>query len=126
MSDTNRVSRASGKEPGSLLSYISGFVLSVGFTLAAYFAVVDHWAMGWTLAIILLVLAVVQFIVQMVFFLHIASEKKPRDRQTVMWMMIVIVLVVVVGSVWIMWSLNQRMMPTSAQMENYMNSQAGL
>lgn len=116
----------SARQNGKLVSYVVGLILSIGLTLVAYFAVVDHWQAGWTLAIILLALAIVQFFVQMLFFLHIGREKKPRNRQLVTILMIVIVLIVVIGSVWIMYNLQHRMMPSEQQMKNYMNSQQGL
>ncbi|MGH7195988.1 MAG: cytochrome o ubiquinol oxidase subunit IV [Candidatus Saccharimonadales bacterium] len=112
-------------EKGSLRAYLSGFVLSVVLTLVAYFAVTLHWSMGWSLVIILLALAVAQFFVQVLFFLHVGRELRPRYKRLLLLMMIIIVLIVVIGSVWIIYNLNNRMMPSVKQMEKYNNSQTG-
>lgn len=109
-------------ERGTFKSYAIGFVLSVILTVAAYLAATHHVLSGKALMAGLLVLAIVQFIVQLFFFLHIGRETKPRWRLLVLFMMIVVVLIVVLGSIWIMYNLNQRMTPT--QMNQYMQNQA--
>lgn len=104
--------------------YIFGFVSSVVLTLTSYALVTRH-ALNHDLIIgIIASLACVQFIVQMVFFLHIGEERKPRWKQLVMWFMLGIVFVIVVGSIWIMNNLNYRMTPE--QMTQYMKSQDSL
>jgi cytochrome o ubiquinol oxidase subunit IV len=73
---------------------------------------------------VLATLAVVQFVVQMVYFLHVGSERKPRWKAMVMWLMLVVVLILVVGSVWIMNNLNYRM--SEDQVRQYLKSQDSL
>jgi cytochrome o ubiquinol oxidase operon protein cyoD len=107
---------------GSLVSYSVGFVLSIGLTLAAYFAVVKHYVSGQALLIGLLGLAAVQFVVQLLFFLHVGSEAKPRWRRLTIVLMLFFVLVVVLGSIWIMYNLNYRMSPE--QMNQYMTKES--
>lgn len=109
-------------EQANLRTYVRGFVLSVGLTLVAYFAVVHRSVRGKTLLAGLLALAVIQFFVQMIFFLHIGREAKPRWRRLMVFLMVFFVLVVVLGSIWIMYNLNYRMSPE--QMNNYMSQQA--
>lgn len=104
--------------------YTFGFVSSVLLTVTAYVLVTQH-TLNRTLIIALIVgLAFLQFIVQMVFFLHIGEERKPRWKQLVMWFMLGIVFIIVAGSIWIMNNLNYRMTPQ--QMEQYMSSQDSL
>lgn len=55
------------------------------------------------------ILAFGQFVVQLVYFLHLGTEQKPRWKLLVFWFMIVVVLIVVVGSLWIMYNLNYNM-----------------
>lgn len=107
---------------GSLISYTVGFVLSIALTLAAYLSVVQHWFEGSGLTIWLLGLAVVQFVVQLLFFLHAGSEAKPRWRRLTIVLMLVFVLIVVLGSIWIMYNLNYRMSPE--RVNQYMNTQS--
>lgn len=104
--------------------YIFGFVSSVVLTLIAYVLATRQSVNHDVLIGLLACLAFVQFIVQMVFFLHIGEERKPRWKQLVMWFMLGIVFIIVGGSIWIMNNLNYRMTPK--QMEQYMKSQDSL
>lgn len=100
---------------GTLLSYISGFVLSVMLTLTVYFLVTNHVASGHAtyshgiMILAILGLAFVQLVVQLVFFLHLGAESKPRWNLAVFMFMLVILVVIVGGSLWIMNNLNYNM-----------------
>lgn len=101
-------------------SYITGFILSIALTLAAYFAVVKNLPNA---LLIILLLAIVQLFVQLIFFLHL---NKGSDRG---WNLVVllstasIILILVVGSLWIMNHLNYNMTPQD--INNYMSNQGG-
>ena len=112
------------EHPLSLAKYIVGFVGSVVITMAAYLLVTRGSASHDVTIGIISGLAIVQFIVQMVFFLHVADERKPRFRLMVMFLMLMVVLIVVFGSLWIMNNLNYRMTPQ--QEEQYLKSQDNL
>jgi cytochrome o ubiquinol oxidase operon protein cyoD len=107
---------------GTLASYATGFVLSIALTIWAYIAVVQHTFTGEGLLVWLLGLAVVQFVVQLLFFLHVGAEAKPRWKRLTIVLMLVFVLIVVLGSIWIMYSLNYRMSPE--QMNQYMTKES--
>ncbi len=121
------MTRANYSKPeaeGTLRSYVTGFILSLGLTLAAYFIVVNHsFSMSAIIAWIV-ALALAQFLVQMLFFLHLGREKKPRWKLYVALYMVMVVTILVLGSLWIMSNLNYRMTP--AQINSYLNSQSGL
>ena len=68
-------------------------------------------------------IALVQLVVQLIFFLHLLNESKPRWNLIFFISTIGIILIVVVGSVWIMNHLNYNMMPM--QMNKYIQSQDG-
>lgn len=110
-------------ERGTLVSYVTGFVLSLVLTAWAYVSVVRHTFSGNVLIGWLLLLAIVQFFVQLFFFLHFGHETKPRWKLLTLTLMFVVVLIVVLGSIWIMYNLNYRMDPT--QVNEYMRQQAG-
>jgi cytochrome o ubiquinol oxidase operon protein cyoD len=79
----------SHESPARVISYIVGFVLSVVSTLLAYLLVVNHvWPMS-MLILIIAVLAVVQLVVQLIFFLHLGDEKGPR------WKLVTIVFAII-------------------------------
>jgi cytochrome o ubiquinol oxidase operon protein cyoD len=107
-------------------SYITGFILSLCLTLAAYHAAVHHIFSERLVLILVVAFACIQFLVQVVCFLHMSAEQSSRARLAALGFAALIVAIIVGGSLWIMASLNERMMPTQAQMEQYMNGQQGI
>jgi len=69
-------------------------------------------------------LAVTQALVQLIFFMDLGGEAKPRWRLGVLIFMVGVVLIVVFGSLWIMTNLNYHMTPD--QVNHYLNGQDGL
>ena len=97
--------------------YIIGFLLSIFLTLAAYVPVLIHVRSHHqtfshaSLILWLLVLAVAQFCVQLVFFLHLHKGPDREWNSVIFFSTISIVLILVVGSIWIMNHLNYNMTP---------------
>lgn len=118
------VSHEHDQDHGTLGLYVSGFVLSVCLTLAAYLMVTHHTLSKWPLVAAIATLAIVQFLVQLTFFLHIGREARPRWRLGVLGFMLLIVLIIVIGSLWIMNNLNYRM-TSQDQINNYLQKQDG-
>lgn len=123
MSDRPRVSEH-GEQPLTYGKYVSGFLGSVFLTLCAYWIAVHGTARLGVLELSLAVLAVLQFILQMVLFLHVGEERGPRWKLAAASFMLIILLILVGGSLWIMNNLNTRMTPQ--QMQQYMQSQDNL
>lgn len=115
---------ASQTSHGSVRSYSIGFLLSIICTLVAYQLVVNSILHGWILISAILVLAVVQLGIQLLFFLHITSGPRPRWNLIVFIFMLVIVAIVVIGSLWIMTNLNYHMTP--AQSEDFLIHDEGV
>lgn len=113
-----------------LVSYAIGFILSVILTVIAYAVVVNDTIISAyaapLLAIVISVLASVQLIVQLLFFMHLSEEHRPRWKLMTFIFCFVILGVIVFGSLWIMFDLNDRMMMTPTEMTEYMNRQTGL
>lgn len=109
----------------SYMSYVVGFLLSVFTTLLAYFFVVNQLWPKEVLIYVVLAIAVVQLVVQVVFFLHIGRGSRWKLLTFVF--TILIVAIVVVGSIWIMENLNYNMMDMSPdEMRQYMNDNEGI
>ncbi len=87
--------------------YITGFVLCVAFTLGAYFSVVSHSPYA---LLIITALAVVQLMVQLVFFLYLGRGPDSHWNLVTFFSMVSIVVILIVGSIWIMNHLNYNMM----------------
>lgn len=102
---------------GTVKAYIIGFGLSVVLTLLAYFSVTQQWLTGWGLVLLLAGLAVVQLFVQLVFFLHLGRESKPRWNLTVLVFAAGVVLIIVFGSLWIMRNLEYDSGPSASPEE---------
>ncbi len=113
-----------------VIGYTIGFVLSLALTFVAYL-VATHVAVSPVIAVnstvgILLLLALSQFIVQAIFFLHLGTGRSSRVRLAALGFAITIILILVIGSLWIMTHLNERMMADPAQMQQYMDNQQGI
>jgi len=89
---------------------VSGFILSLLVTLTAYFLVIGNAMAGLGLLVLLGLLALAQFFVQMLFFLHVGEEKRPRYKLAAMGFMALVLVIIVAGSLWIMYHLNYNMM----------------
>ncbi|MES2272851.1 MAG: cytochrome o ubiquinol oxidase subunit IV [Chlamydiota bacterium] len=97
-------------EYGTLRSYVLGFSLSILLTLTAYFLVVAHFLTGLILDLATAGLALIQALVQLVLFLNLIREPKPRWNLIIFLFMTMIVLIIVFGSLWIMNNLNYNLM----------------
>ncbi len=104
--------------------YVAGFVLAVVLTLAAYVVVVEQLFEQNIAVFILVGLALVQLAVQLVFFLHLGQEDKPRWNMAVFLFTLLILVVIVLGSLWIMYNLNYNMNMTPEQMDEFMIKQS--
>lgn len=83
-------------------AYIFGFVLSLYLTLIAYWLTVHDMFEPTTFMVAIMTLALLQFSIQVIFFLHIGEESKPRWNLTTFGFMLLVVAIVVLGSLWIM------------------------
>jgi cytochrome o ubiquinol oxidase subunit IV len=91
-----------GNNHGNMFSYSIGFILSLILTLDAYIFVVKHALSGGALILALSILAVLQLLTQLIFFLHVGSETKPRLNLLALLFAVMVVFTVVGGSIWIM------------------------
>lgn len=99
-------------DQGSLGSYITGYILSLGFTVLAYLLVAERMLSNSILFTTIIVLATVQFIVQVIFFLHLNNEPKLRWNLLIFLFMVLVVFIIVIGTLWIMHNLDHNVMPT--------------
>jgi len=95
---------------GSLEHYLIGFTLSLILTVIAFFIVGARLFTEERLAYTVAGLAIFQAIVQLIFFFHLGLEAKPRWGQISLYVMLTVLLTVLIGSIWIMNDLNERMM----------------
>lgn len=87
---------------GSVKSYVIGFILSIVLTIIPLMLVLKHMLTGVALTASILTMAVLQFLVQLFFFMHIREGEKPRYNVMALILGIVFVVTIVAGSIWIM------------------------
>lgn len=99
-----------GAAHGSMREYVLGLILSIILTVIPFAAVgMDLFSNGITIAIILLC-AVGQLFVQLVFFLHMnASSGQMWNTMSGIYVLLLIAFLIV-GSIWIMNHLNHNML----------------
>lgn len=95
---------------GTLKSYLIGITASILLTAASFALVSMELLTGQTLIYTIAALAIVQAIFQLLFFLHVGKEDDPRWETLVFCFMVLILLIIAVGSLWIMNDLNERLM----------------
>jgi cytochrome o ubiquinol oxidase subunit IV len=92
--------------------YLIGFVLSVLLTALPFWLVMGKVLPGpvWTSAAVLL-LAAVQVVVHMVYFLHMNAKVEQGWSLLALIFTVVLIVIMLAGSVWVMHHLNTNMMP---------------
>ncbi|MCG5076000.1 cytochrome o ubiquinol oxidase subunit IV [Paraburkholderia tagetis] len=95
---------------GSLSGYLAGFVLAVVLTAASFWLVLHGGFSRETALIGLAVLAVVQILVHLVFFLHMNSSSSQRWNVTAFAYTVLTVLIIVGGTLWVMHNVGMNMM----------------
>ncbi len=99
------------RSEAGILIYVVGLALASGLTAVSfYLARGDHF---WPPSIptALIVLAIAQMGVHLVFFLHITSWPEGTNNVLALAFGVLIVFLIIAGSLWIMAHLNQNMMP---------------
>jgi len=119
----SQITASKATEGGSMRSYTTGFIVSIGLTIAAYLLVSQNILTGWGLVYAILGLAVIQLFAQLFFFLHLGRGPNRKWNFVTLILMLIIVFIVVAGSLWIMHNLNYHMSPQ--QMNLYMRQQDG-
>jgi cytochrome o ubiquinol oxidase operon protein cyoD len=95
---------------GSLVSYIIGFILSIALTLIPYYLVVNHVLTTQEAYIAIAVLAVLQLLVQLIFFLHLSLAPEGRNTLLSFVFTVIVLFILVAGTLWIMYNMNVNMM----------------
>ena len=99
-----------------LLVYTIGLALAVVLTATSFWVANTSLLWGPGVALGLVVLAIAQMGIHLVFFLHITSAPDSTNNVLALAFGILVVFLVVAGSLWIMGDLNSMLMPQSGQM----------
>jgi cytochrome o ubiquinol oxidase subunit IV len=114
---------APGDEPArgrevweGVLGYLIGLALAILLTAVSFFIAGTFLVWRPSIPIALVVLAIAQIGVHLVFFLHITTGPDNANNVLALAFGVLIVFLILVGSLWIMANLNQNMAPMPMQM----------
>lgn len=114
----------------SLKSYLIGFVICVALTLLSFYFGFQHVNSEHAsyshefLRTLFGILAIVQLVAQLIFFLHLGKGSDSSWNLAALFSTAFIVLLLVVGSIWIMNHLNYNMTPS--EMNDYLLDKEGM
>ncbi|KAF1857073.1 hypothetical protein Lal_00043177 [Lupinus albus] len=101
----------------SLKSYMTGFILSLILTAIPFWLVMGDVIESKMITIAaIMILGGIQMLVHMTYFLHMNSRSEGGWTMMALIFTIVILVIVLVGSIWVMYHLNTNMMPMSPEM----------
>jgi len=89
--------------------YVTGLALAIVLTIASFWVTRTNFIYGPALAVALLVLAVAQMGIHLIFFLHITTDPDNTNNVMALAFGVLIVCLIVFGSIWVMIHMNQNM-----------------
>ncbi len=102
------------KESSFITKYSIGLIFSIILTVLAFLSI--NWGFSTTISVIILIIfALSQLLVQIVFFLHLNKEPYPKWNLLAFLMACWFVVAIVIGSIWIMSNLDYNMMPREVE-----------
>ena len=121
--DPERLNVAPGAPHDSMMSetvaYVIGLALALILTAVSFWVASTSALWGPGVAVGLVVLAIAQMGVHLVFFLHITSGPDNTNNVLALAFGVLIVFLVMIGTIWIMGHMNANMAPTP-EMTNLM------
>ena len=92
-----------------------GLGLSILLTVTAFVLAGTHLVYGPSIPVALVVLAIAQMGVHLVFFLHVTTGPDNTNNVLALAFGVLVVFLLIVGSIWIMANLNHNMMPMTPE-----------
>ena len=103
-----------GTAHGTRKGYLTGFILSVILTAIPFWLVMgDVLKSTVVTSIVVMAFAAVQIVVHMVYFLHMNTKSEGGWTFIALVFTLTLVVVTLVGSIWVMYHMDQNMMPMS-------------
>ena len=125
MSDLHDISHRPDLAPGDVegsvtirvLGYLTGLGLAILLTATSFFVAGTDLVWLPSIPVAIIVLAIAQMGVHLVFFLHITTGPDNTNNVMALAFGLLIVFLVIGGPLWIMANLNQNMMPMDELMQ---------
>lgn len=97
---------------GTRQDYVTGFILAVILTAIPFFLVMSGvFSSPRLTAFLVLICAVAQIIVHMVYFLHMSPRTDGGWTVISLVFTVIVLVIAVVGTVWVMYNMDANMMP---------------
>jgi cytochrome o ubiquinol oxidase operon protein cyoD len=106
---------------GSLKSYVIGFILSLILTGLSFGAVMGGVVPHAMILSAIVMFAVAQLLVQLVFFLHLGTAQAQRNNTVIFLLTGLLIAIIVAGSLWVMHNANVNMMTMQMTPERAMS-----
>ena len=101
-----------GAAHSTFKGYMTGFVLAVILTAIPFWIVMGKvFDKSSVTAIVILGIAAVQIVVHMIYFLHMNAKSEGGWTMLALIFTLVLVVITLSGSLWVMYHLNNNMMP---------------
>lgn len=100
-----------------LLGYLTGLALAALLTAASFWSLDEHVIYGPGIVMALIVFGLAQVGVHLVYFLHLTTSPDNTNNALALAFGVLIVSLVFFGSIWVMYHMNQTMIPARALME---------
>ncbi|HUN97066.1 MAG TPA: cytochrome o ubiquinol oxidase subunit IV [Bradyrhizobium sp.] len=100
-----------------VLGYVVGLGLALLLTATSFFVAGTNLVWQPSIPVAIVVLAIAQMGIHVVFFLHITTGPDNTNNVMALFFGILIVVLVISGSLWIMDNLNRNMMPMNQIMQ---------
>lgn len=111
------VSGAEHSRRRGLRTYLIGLGLAILLTMASFWAAQTHLIYGPGISVAIVVFAIAQMGIHLVFFLHITTDPDNANNVLALAFGILIACLVIFGSLWIMANLNHNMLPMQQMMD---------
>ncbi|MDA0148098.1 cytochrome o ubiquinol oxidase subunit IV [Vibrio sp. LaRot3] len=99
-----------GQAHGSVKEYVTGLVYSLLLTIIPFAMVMFGIGDKPLVIAVIMITAVAQILVQLIFFLHMNTSSEQMWNTTSAVFVVVIVAIILIGSLWIMEHLNHNML----------------
>ena len=111
--DTEHHAHDDHADHGSVKSYLIGFLLSVVLTAVPFWLVMDNpLENSRTTGFLIMGFAAVQVVVHMIYFLHMNAKAEGGWSMLALLFTVMVLVIMLAGSIWVMYHLNTNMMPT--------------
>jgi cytochrome o ubiquinol oxidase operon protein cyoD len=100
-----------------LIGYVVGLGLALLLTATSFFVAGTDLVWQPSIPVAIIVLAIAQMGVHLVFFLHLTTGDDNANNILALAFGVLIVFLLIIGSLWIMYHLNHNMMPMDQMMQ---------